>query len=218
MLKKAVVIIEEDEKVQLKRIEIPPYGTNAYVIVCRSSADSVLVDAPGEVDLLIKSLEGTNPRYILMTHGHFDHIGALENLKARLQVPVAAHTADSDRLPVTPDTLLNNGDTLTFGSTGLKVLHTPGHTPGSLCFLLDKILLSGDTLFPHGPGKTSSPAAFHQIVEAIKTKILPLPDDTQIFPGHGDSTILKNEKEEFSIFSSRLHSPNLCGDVLWLSS
>lgn len=218
MLKKAVAIVEENEKIRLKRFEISPFGTNAYIIVCRSTEDSVLIDAPGEDDLLIKSLEGTNPRYILMTHSHFDHTGALENLKSRLQVPVAAHTADSNRLPVTPDILLNDGDTLIFGNRRLKVLHTPGHTPGSICFLLDKIFISGDTLFPHGPGKTDSPAAFRQIIESLESKIFVLPNNTLIYPGHGDSSSLQKEKEEYAIFSSRHHSPNLCGDVLWLSS
>lgn len=213
-----MAIVEENEKIQLKRFEISPFGTNAYIIVCRSTEDSVLVDAPGEADLLIKSLEGINLRYILMTHSHFDHTGALENLKSRLQVPVAAHTADSDRLPVAPDILLNDGDTLTVGAINLKILHTPGHTPGSICFLLDKILISGDTLFPHGPGKTDSPAAFHQIIESLEAKIFVLPEDTLIYPGHGDSSSLQKEKEEYAIFSSRPHPPNLCGDVLWLSS
>lgn len=213
-----MAIVEENNQIQLKRIEISPYGTNAHIIVCRSTAESVLVDAPGKADLLTESLEGTKPKYILMTHSHFDHTGALSHIKSRMNVPVAAHSADAERLPVTPDILLNDGETLTFGNVDLKIIHTPGHTPGSLCFLLDKILISGDTLFPHGPGKTGSPAAFRQIIESLESKIFILPDDTLIYPGHGDPSILQKEKEEYTIFSSRSHSPNLCGDVLWLSS
>jgi glyoxylase-like metal-dependent hydrolase (beta-lactamase superfamily II) len=79
-------------------------------------------------------------------------------------------------------------------------------------------LISGDTIFTAGPGKTRSPAAFEQIVESITEKIFVLPDDTQIYPGHGDATVLKKEKDEFAVFSSRSHNPDLCGDVLWLSS
>ncbi|MGB6339420.1 MAG: MBL fold metallo-hydrolase, partial [Candidatus Aminicenantaceae bacterium] len=104
------------------------------------------------------------------------------------------------------------------GNINLEVLHTPGHTPGSLCFIYDRYLFSGDTLFPAGPGRTSTPAAFEQIVRSLKEKIFPLPENTLIYPGHGASTILKKEKEEFAVFSSRTHPPNLCGDVLWLSS
>jgi hydroxyacylglutathione hydrolase len=213
-----VSVVEENDKIKLQRFEISPFGTNAYIIVCRTTTDSVLVDAPGEADLLIKSLEGTNPRYILMTHNHFDHTGALKSLKSRLQVPVCAHSKDAVQLPAALDILLHDGETLRVGDIDLKVLHTPGHTPGSLCFLLDKILFSGDTLFPHGPGKTASPAAFRQIVESLEAKIFLLPEDTLIYPGHGGSSILHKEKEEYAIFSSRPHPPDLCGDVLWLPS
>ena len=105
-----------------------------------------------------------------------------------------------------------------FGKVKVEVLHTPGHTPGSLCFKIGKYLIAGDTVFPRGPGKTGSPADFRQIVKSITDKIFVLPDDTQIYPGHGDSTTIKNGKSEFAVFSSRRNDPNLCGDVLWLSS
>ena len=117
-----------------------------------------------------------------------------------------------------PDILLHDGDVVSFGNVHLKVLHTPGHTPGSLCFLTGRHLISGDTIFPGGPGKTGTPNAFKQIIESITSKIFMLHDETVIFPGHGDSTMLKKEKQEFDVFSSRSHDPNLCGDVLWLSS
>ena len=106
---------------------------------------------------------------------------------------------------------------VSLGNLKFEVLYTPGHTQGSLCFRAGRYLISGDTIFPGGPGKTRSPAAFKQIIESITGKILVLPDDTQIYPGHGDSTVLKKEKDEFTIFSSRPHNPDLCGDVLWLS-
>ena len=105
-----------------------------------------------------------------------------------------------------------------FGRVELKVLHIPGHTPGSLAFLVGHYLMWGDTVFPGGPGKIASPIDLKQIIESITDKLFVLPDDTQVFPGHGDSTILKKEKDEFAVFSSRPHASNLCGDVLWLSS
>jgi glyoxylase-like metal-dependent hydrolase (beta-lactamase superfamily II) len=98
----------------------------------------------------------------------------------------------------------------------LEVIHTPGHTPGSLCFLCEKYLLSGDTIFPGGPGKTGSPEEFQEIVESLQKKIFVLPEDVKIYPGHGNPTVLKKEKEEFAAFSARSHDPGLCGDVLWL--
>jgi len=212
-----MAIVSKDGIVQIERLELGAFGTNAYIVVCQLTKDSVLVDAPGEVPKVMERLRGTNPRYILITHDHWDHLGALSQLKSELKVPIAAHPADSPNLPSTPEILLNDGDVVTFGNVKLGVLHTPGHTPGSICFLTGNYLLSGDTIFPGGPGKTSSPAAFEQIVESITSKIFVLPGDTQVFPGHGDSTLLEKEKQQFEAFSSRPRKPNLCGDVLWLS-
>ncbi|MFC1994729.1 MBL fold metallo-hydrolase [Chloroflexota bacterium] len=213
-----MTIVAEDNDIQIEKLELGPFGTNAYVIVCQATADSVVVDAPAEAARIAKRLKGTNPKYILMTHSHVDHVGALSALKAELKVPLAAHPLDARNLPLPPDTLLNHGDIVSFGRIELKVLHTPGHTPGSLCFLTGRYLVSGDTIFPGGPGKTGSPADFTQIIESITKKILVLPDHTQVHAGHGDSTVLEKEKKEFAIFSSRPHDPHLCGDVLWLSS
>jgi len=209
---------ETNNGIQIKKLEVPPYGTNTYVIVCKSTGDSVLIDAPGETNKILELLKGTNPMCILMTHAHMDHVGALIELKSKLKIPVGSHQLDASGLPVTPDILLNDGDEVSFGDIRLKVLHTPGHTPGSLCFLTGQHLISGDTIFPGGPGRTGSPAAMKQILESITGKIFTLPDETQVYPGHGNSTVLKKEKEEYAAFAARTHDPDLSGDVLWLSS
>jgi glyoxylase-like metal-dependent hydrolase (beta-lactamase superfamily II) len=176
------------------------------------------VDAPAAASEILKALKGTNPKYILITHNHMDHIGALSELKSKLKIPIGAHPLDIRGLPLRPEILLADGEKVSFGNIGLKVLHTPGHTPGSLCFLAGKHLISGDTIFPGGPGKTKSPTDLKLIIESITSKIFILSDDTAIYPGHGDSTILKKEKEEYATFCSRPHDLNLFGDVLWLSS
>jgi len=211
-------LITKNDNIQIDRLTLGLFDTNSYIITCRLTRDSVLVDAPAEAGKILKLLKGTHPRYILITHSHMDHIGALFELKSKLGIPVAVHPLDAENLSSPQVTLLCDGDTVSFGNIELKVLHTPGHTPGSLCFLTGKNLISGDTIFPGGPGKTRSPADLRQIIESITSKIFALPEDTQIFPGHGNSTILKKEKAEFAIFSSRPHDPRLCGDVLWLSS
>jgi len=213
-----MVLVAEDDKIQIQRLELGPWGTNAYIIVCQQTRDSILIDAPADANTIIERLQGTNPKYILLTHSHVDHIGALSELKSALKVPLAAHAADSTRLPSPPEILLNDTDTVAFGKVKFEVLHTPGHTPGSLCFKIRKHLISVDTIFLRGPGKTGSPADFKQIIKSITEKIFVLPDDTEIYPGHGDSAILKKEKDAFAIFSSRSHDSNLCGDILWLSS
>jgi len=210
--------VEKDRQLEIVKLETAPFGTNAYVIKCLATGESVLVDAPGEPERIGQLLEGTNPGYILMTHSHIDHVGALSELKSKLGIPVAAHHLDSRSLPFPADIMLNDSDEVACGNVKLKVLHTPGHTPGSLCFLAGRYLISGDTLFPGGPGKTGTPENLKQIIESITGKIFTLPDDTPVHPGHGDSTVLKKEKDEFAVFNSRPHSPGLCGDVLWLSS
>ncbi|MFH2011472.1 MAG: MBL fold metallo-hydrolase [Pseudomonadota bacterium] len=212
-----MAIVAKDDIVQIERLELEPFGTNAYIVMCQLTKDSVLVDAPGEAAKIMGRLSGTNPKYILMTHDHWDHFGALSQLKAELKVPIAAHPEDSKNLPLSPEILLNDGDVITFGNIRLEVLHTPGHTPGSICFLTGNYLLSGDTIFPGGPGKTLSPSAFEQIINSINNKIFVLPRETQIFPGHGDSTLIEKEKQQFKIFASSPRNRSLCGDVLWLS-
>jgi glyoxylase-like metal-dependent hydrolase (beta-lactamase superfamily II) len=211
-------IMVENRDVRIIKMELGPFGTNAYIIVCRATGDSILVDAPGDADKVLKRLAGTKPKYIVLTHTHIDHIGALEELKARLKVPVVLHPEDAVRLSLRPDMELKDGDTIEVGKLKFKVLHTPGHTPGSLCFLVGKYLISGDTIFPGGPGKTGTPADFKQIVKSIETRLFVLPDDTEVYPGHGEGTVLGEEKKAFAIFASKPHDPNLCGDVLWLSS
>ena len=213
-----MVNLVKDDSIQIEKLSLGPFGTNAYILICRQTGASVLVDAPGEANKLLAQLKGTDPKYILMTHNHMDHTGALAEVKSALNIPIAAHGDDADHLPLKPDMLLNDGDMISCGDIHLTVLHTPGHTPGSLCFLTGKYLIAGDTIFPDGPGKTGSPTDFRQIVDSLSSKIFVLPEDTRIYSGHGDSTILKKEKQAFEAFSTRAHDPNLCGDVLWSSS
>jgi hydroxyacylglutathione hydrolase len=210
--------VYNDENLRIDKLQLGPYGTNAYIVICNITSDSLVIDAPAEADSITSLLEGTVPRYILLTHDHMDHIGALAELRKALQVPLVAHAADSVRLSPAPETTVNDGDKLKLGDLEVSVLHTPGHTPGSICFHTGRHLFSGDTLFPGGPGKTWAPGAFSQIMKSIRTKLLILPDDTFIYPGHGETTVLKKEREEIGIFDSRPHNPELCGDVLWLSS
>ena len=208
----------KDEHIQIERLSLGPYGTNAYVLICRHTGESVVVDVPGEAARLLDLLKGTTPRYILITHNHMDHTGALAELKSALRVPVAAHAEDAGRMPVAADLLLKDGDVVCCGDIRLSVLHTPGHTRGSICFLTGNCLIAGDTLFPDGPGKTASPADFKKIMDSLTAKIFVLPDAVQVFSGHGDSTTLGKERKAFEAFRAKPHDPGLCGDVLWSSS
>jgi hydroxyacylglutathione hydrolase len=210
--------VAKNETIQIDRLKLGPFDTNSYILTCSLTRDSVLVDVPAEASKILKALKETNPKYILITHNHMDHLGALTEIKSKLRIPIGAHRLDAKGLPLGPEILLEDGEKVPCGKTSLKVLHTPGHTPGSLCFLFGNRLIAGDTIFPGGPGKTRSPADLKLIIGSISSKIFVLPDDTAIYPGHGDSTVLRKEREEFAIFASRSHDPNLFGDVLWLSS
>ena len=102
--------VVENARMIFDRLELGPFGTNSYILVCQKTNESVVVDAPGEANLVVERLKKTQPKYILMTHGHFDHIGGLVELRSILEVPVAAHLADANYLPLEPDLLLNDGD------------------------------------------------------------------------------------------------------------
>jgi glyoxylase-like metal-dependent hydrolase (beta-lactamase superfamily II) len=210
--------IYEDDKLGITRLELGPYGTNAYIAVCKSTGESLVVDAPGEPHEIAARLAGTSPRYIVITHNHVDHIGALEELREQLKVPVAIHALDARGLGNAPDMELEGGQILEVGALKVKVLHTPGHTPGSICLHIGGCLLAGDTIFPGGPGHTVSPESFKAIVESVRDRILVLPPETVLFPGHGQSTTVGSAREEFAVFSSKRHEAGLCGDVLWLET
>jgi len=207
-----------DGEIRIKKLEIQPFGTNCYIVVCPQSGEGIIVDTPGEASRIVAQAEDIRIRYIIITHTHLDHLGAFKEVRDKLKAPVAIHPSEAGALPSPPDLTLEDGYVVSLGAVSLQVLHTPGHTPGSLCLLTGKHLFSGDTLFPGGPGKTATPAAFEQVVNSITEKLFVLPDETLVYPGHSDDTILGKEKQEFAVFSSRPRTPGLCGDVLWLSS
>ena len=218
MMSKEFEKIFESADLELFRLETDPFGTNAYILTCRQSGENVLIDAPGNAELIENRLKGKAVVCIVITHGHMDHIMALEELTDKIQAPVAAHEDDAGGLPVNAKLLLKDGDVIECGKLKINVLHTPGHTPGSLCLKVGSILISGDALFPGGPGKTGSPESFAMAIDSIKRKILTLPDETVIIPGHGTSTTVGEERPAIEAFLERGYDKTLCGDVTWQSS
>ncbi|UCC17160.1 MAG: MBL fold metallo-hydrolase [Dehalococcoidales bacterium] len=213
-----MTIAAKDEIIQIEKMSLGPYETNTYIVTCLETKTGVVIDAPGDAEKVFEAVKGTDVKYILMTHNHMDHTGAMAELRSGLGVPIAAHEADAGHMPVKPDLFLKDGDTLTIGDLEIRVIHTPGHTPGGLCFYVGDYLLAGDTIFKDGPGRTGSPPALTQVIESITEKIFTLPDETRIFPGHGDFAVLKEEKDKYSVFASKSHDPKLCGDIVWLTS
>ncbi len=208
-------VFAENDTFRIVRMTLGQYDTNCYVVVDKETGESLLIDAPDSPDIILAALEGTRPRLILLTHGHFDHTGALASLRASLGVPLAAHRSDSLWFEGTPDIFLEDGDRIPLGELALEVRHTPGHTPGSLCFRLDNYLFAGDTIFPGGPGHTDTPDDFKEILDSITSRIFALPDETIILPGHGPEATVAKSKAEYAAFASRHCGEGMFGDVTW---
>ena len=183
----------EGDDLIVRKIEVGTMENNTYVLECPETHDALLIDGCFEPDVIIEKASGADIVAIVQTHGHGDHIQALPELVERLQVPVLAHPGESYPVPI--DRELSDGDEIEFGNRKARVLHTPGHTPGGVCLLVGKHLVSGDTLFPGGPGNTWGDAErFEEIIDAIRTKLFVLDDDTAVYPGHGLDTTIGREK------------------------
>lgn len=188
----------------LKTLAVGPYDNNVYIVSDPGSREALLIDAANEAPRILRELEGLRVSHILTTHGHPDHVQALEPVRARTGASICAHARDDQMMPLAPDHSIQDGEVFRFGDFELKAIHTPGHTPGSVCFLVGEHLFSGDTLFPGGPGNTSnSYASFPQIIESIRTKLFTLPDEIQVLPGHGAPTTIGKERPHLEEWIAR---------------
>jgi len=178
----------------IHKLVVGPMDNNVYVLRCTETGDAVLLDAANEHDKLLELAKGLGVRSVLETHGHWDHIQAVPQMRdAGYDVHVTAE--DADMLP-SYDQILDDSSVIEVGRLRLHTMLTPGHTPGSMCFLVDgaPVLFSGDTLFPGGPGNTTFPGGdFPTIIRSIEDRLFTLPGETRVLPGHGDPTTLATE-------------------------
>lgn len=199
--------------IEFETIVVGALETNCYIIFNREG-EAIIVDPGGEPEKISLFIDNRNlrPLMIINTHGHADHCGGNKFLMERYSIPILMHEADMEILrsfenkfifPLMkgnpspdPERFLIDEELIDFGGASLKIIHTPGHTPGSICIFADGILFSGDLIFSGSVGRTDLPGgSWSQLINSIRNKILVLPDDTLILPGHGPSTTVGEERE-----------------------
>ncbi len=204
-------------KLELRVRQVGPWPMNAYALICPTTGKSVLIDPGAEPDSLQEMLAGSSPVAILLTHSHEDHILALSEMRQRLKQPLMAFVAPQGQRPdFEVDRQLDSGDIVQVGDHGLRVYHTPGHIDDQICFYLvgDHRAIVGDTIFEGGPGKTWSNAGFQQTLITLRDVVLPWPDVTVCYPGHGPSFVLGEKKAAINGFLARDHG-DFHGDATW---
>lgn len=191
------------ERMRIRKVCVGPYENNAYVLACVATGKAVVIDAAADTDRLVAATAGLSVEAILTTHGHLDHVGAARKLAQALSVPFLLDPSDAAIAGTEPDGPLPE-DTMELGDVRIEVRPTPGHTPGSTCFVTEGVVFSGDTLFPGGPGATRFPySSFDQILQSIESQLLPLEDETIVMPGHGLDTTIGAERPAFDEWRNR---------------
>jgi hydroxyacylglutathione hydrolase len=212
---------------KIKRLILGPAFTNTYIVWDSENGEGMVIDPADDGDLINKIIEKENLKikFIVITHGHFDHVGGVEEVKKFTSAPVVLHSDDLETLksvplqakifglvataPPSPDRLLNEGEILRTGSFNFKVIHTPGHSPGSISLYSPqgKILFTGDALFRRSIGRTDLQGGdLELLISSIKNKLFPLPEDTEVYPGHEAPTTIGEEKR---------HNPFLQEGGVW---
>ena len=201
-------------KMIYRTLKIMPFGTNCYLVASEQTRDGMVIDAAGEASRIWSNIHELNLKIglVVVTHTHADHIGAIRQVVAQTGAKFAVHAAEAEILqhsnfsrfiamdptfepPPPPDRLLKDGDLLVVGDLQFQVLHTPGHSPGGICLSGYGLVFTGDTLFNMSVGRTDGPDGDSRLlISSIRAKLLVLPDQTLVLPGHGSKTTIGQER------------------------
>lgn len=205
-------MVDSESTMILKPLVVGPLASNCYIVGDEATKVGVIIDPADEAENILRSVEelGLTIRFIILTHGHPDHIAALKEVKEVTGAEIMVHTDDAEYhrqgtlalafgfycpTPPPPDKLLKDGDSIDIGELHFKVIHTPGHTPGGICLLGHGVLFSGDTLFNYGIGRFDLPGGdYAQLLNSLQSRLMALPDETVVYPGHGPQTTIGAER------------------------
>jgi glyoxylase-like metal-dependent hydrolase (beta-lactamase superfamily II) len=185
----------------LRKLAVGPYQANCYILGCKNTKEGLVIDPGDEVFRIVKEISrlGLQIKYILLTHGHFDHTGGAQELQRITTAPVCIHPLDTAGLNFKPTGHLSDGQEIRLGNYRISVIHTPGHSPGGVSFFAAGAVFTGDTLFAGSVGRTDFPGGSHQqLVQGVIQKVFPLGDEIRVYPGHGPHSTIGRE---------RLHNP-----------